>query len=51
VHDGKFESTYWTQNPASFLIEEEKVTGKRKAVNPAINRKSKEGEVFLSQFN
>jgi hypothetical protein len=33
------------------LIEEEKVTGKRKAVNPAINRKSKEGEVFLSQFN
>ena len=40
LNDGKFEATYWTQNPATFLIEEEKVTGRRKVANPAISRKS-----------
>ncbi len=52
LHDGKFETTYWTQNPATFLIEEEKVTGRKKVKNPAINnRQSLEGDIFLSAFN
>lgn len=41
LHDGKFQATYWAQNPATFLIEEEKITGRRKVVNPAVNRTSK----------
>ena len=38
VADGKFEHTYWTSNPATYLIRETDVTGKKEIVNPALRK-------------
>lgn len=38
VADGKFEETYWTSNPATHLVREEDVTGKKVVHNPSTFR-------------
>jgi hypothetical protein len=38
IAEGKFLETYWTQNPATFLIDEKSVTGKAVVTNPATLR-------------
>lgn len=35
---GKFEETYWTENPATNLIKESDVTGRQSILNPGLNR-------------
>lgn len=38
VIGGKFEETYWTENPATFLVKESDVTGKQHIYNPGLNK-------------
>ena len=38
VSEGKFDATYWTDNPATFLVEESSITQKRVVTNPALMR-------------
>ena len=38
VADGKFSHTYWSCNPATYLVKESDVTGKKEITNPALKK-------------
>lgn len=40
---GKFEETFWTSNPATYLIKESDVTGRQTIMNPGLNK------IFVTQ--
>lgn len=36
--DGRFEETFWTENPATYLVKESDVTGRRSILNPNLSK-------------
>lgn len=44
VADGYFDETYWSTNPATFLVDEQSLTGKEAVTNPSLLRNYVTGE-------
>ena len=38
VSEGKFQNTYWTENPATYLVKEEDVSGHKHILNPVLKK-------------